>query len=165
MMISNMAFTSSVSFIITQVVRDKETKMRETLKIMSLSRSAYMWSYFIVQSFFVAATSVILTVAFIIPIKIKSEEEIPYLRVIYDAPFQLMITIFLFGLALVSMSLAFSTLFHDSKIAGQIGTFIVFLPDSFFILALVHGISIIIREYSLREDTNILPQASHFKWI
>jgi hypothetical protein len=35
----------SVSFILTQMVADKETKMRETLKIMGLSPSAYAASY------------------------------------------------------------------------------------------------------------------------
>jgi putative exporter of polyketide antibiotics len=117
-LLANSAFTSSVSFIITQIVRDKETKARETLKIMSMKRSAYMWSYFIVQSVFVAITSIILTAAFLLPLKYKSNEEPVYLTAVLDNPFSLFLALFLFGEALVAMSLAFSTMFQDSKIAG-----------------------------------------------
>ena len=41
-------FSFSGRFILTNIVHDKETKMRETLRIMSLSRFSYLMSYFAV---------------------------------------------------------------------------------------------------------------------
>ena len=64
------AFSSAVSFVLTQMVRDKETKMRETLKIMSMSRGAYMFSYFQAQGFFALFTSICLCLAFYVPIRV-----------------------------------------------------------------------------------------------
>ena len=46
-----MSFSSSCTFILNQIVVDKETKMRESLKIMSASRPAYTLSYFLTQGF------------------------------------------------------------------------------------------------------------------
>jgi hypothetical protein len=62
------ALSSAVSFILTQIVRDKETKMRETLKIMSLSKSAYALSYYLTQGLFALFTSLILACFFYAPV-------------------------------------------------------------------------------------------------
>ena len=40
----------SSRFIIQSMVEDKNTKMKESLKLMSLSRTAYASSYFIMQA-------------------------------------------------------------------------------------------------------------------
>jgi hypothetical protein len=42
------AYTSSIAFILNQLVHDKETQMHESLKIMSMSQSAYTMSYVLV---------------------------------------------------------------------------------------------------------------------
>jgi hypothetical protein len=39
---------------------------------------------------------------------------------------------FIFGLALISLSMALSTLFQDSKLAPQVGMFLLLLPSSMF---------------------------------
>ena len=41
------SYSSACSFILNQLVYDKENKMRETLRIMSLHRLAYSMSYFL----------------------------------------------------------------------------------------------------------------------
>jgi hypothetical protein len=70
-LLTNSAFTYSVSQILTQPVRDKETKSRETLAILGMRRSAYMLSYFIVQAMSTTLTSLVLVAA--IKIGAKSE--------------------------------------------------------------------------------------------
>jgi hypothetical protein len=49
-----------------QMVIDKETKMRETLKIMSMRTGAYGLSYFLTQVIFTIFTAIVLTVVFTI---------------------------------------------------------------------------------------------------
>jgi hypothetical protein len=41
------AFSMTARFILMQMVLDKQTKMRETLKIMSMKTGAYGLSYFL----------------------------------------------------------------------------------------------------------------------
>jgi len=102
----------------SQVVRDKETRMRETLSIMSMSRTAYVVSYFFVQAIFVGFTTAILCAAFYVPLKVKSNEPNFFIKSLLDSAGSVFFAILLFGLSLIAMSLAFSTLFQDSKIAG-----------------------------------------------
>lgn len=66
----------------------------------------------------------------------------------------------MFGNALVTLSMAFSTIFQDSKIAGMVGSFVVFLPVSFFIFAVVQRMSHLIKVISLLE-----PASSGFQWF
>jgi len=47
LMFTPIMFTQGVIFILNQVVADKESKMRETLKIMGLSKGAYGASYIV----------------------------------------------------------------------------------------------------------------------
>jgi hypothetical protein len=56
------SFAASCVFILNQVVVDKENKMRESLKIMSTTRSAYTMSYFLTQALFAVVTALFVTV-------------------------------------------------------------------------------------------------------
>jgi hypothetical protein len=47
------------------MVLDKETKMRETLKIMSMKTAAYGLSYFLSQLVFVVFTTIVFCVTFL----------------------------------------------------------------------------------------------------
>ena len=42
------------------MVEDKSNKMRETLRLMSLSRAAYAGSYFIMQAFFALVNGIVI---------------------------------------------------------------------------------------------------------
>lgn len=57
-------FTAGCRFVLQHPVVDKETKMRETLKILSLKTSVYGFSYFISQAIFSGATAIMITVTF-----------------------------------------------------------------------------------------------------
>lgn len=88
---------------------DKETKMRETLKIMSASRSAYTFSYFLCQGFFVLLSSLFVCVGL--------EWTYNNTANLGAGPKVLFGSVILFGLALVSISMALTTLFTDSKLS------------------------------------------------
>lgn len=59
-------FITGCRFVLSQPVVDKETKMRETLKILSMKSSAYGLSYFLTQAIFALITSVFITLTFAI---------------------------------------------------------------------------------------------------
>jgi hypothetical protein len=50
--------------VLNEVVEDKESRMRETLRIMSLNRWSYAMSYFIKQGIFAMFTSLMLFLSF-----------------------------------------------------------------------------------------------------
>ena len=58
-LLPNLTFVTS-RFILQQVVEDKQTKMRETLRLMSLSRLAYALSYLIFQAIFALISGTII---------------------------------------------------------------------------------------------------------
>ncbi len=58
------AYFFACSFILNEMVADKENRMRETLKIMNLNRLSYTLSYFITQGFFACFTSFCLFCSF-----------------------------------------------------------------------------------------------------
>lgn len=62
--IITLSFAGSCTFILNQIVIDKESKMRESLKIMSASRLSYTLSYFLTQGFFVIFSSTFVTYGF-----------------------------------------------------------------------------------------------------
>jgi hypothetical protein len=57
-----MSFAGSCTFILNQMVVDKENKMRETLKIMSATRTTYTLSYYLTQGTFVLVSSAFVSV-------------------------------------------------------------------------------------------------------
>ena len=61
--LSPVNFSQGVIFIISQMVADKESKRRETLKIMGLSREAYSFSYLIMQGIVSTFAALLFTIA------------------------------------------------------------------------------------------------------
>lgn len=125
-----LSFAGSCTFILNQVVVDKETKMRESLKIMSASRLAYTLSYFITQGLFIILSTVSVGCAFMWAQ--SNSWGASKVGAGYDVLFS---AIFFFGLALVAMSMALTTLFSDSKLSPQVGMYLLLLPTSIFFYA------------------------------
>lgn len=154
------SYAGSCTFILNQVVVDKETKMRETLKIMSASRSAYTFSYFLVQGFFVLITT--LFVGFGMQWSMKQAHADP---LELGAGFKTLFgCIFLFGLALISLSMALTTLFSDSKLSPQVGMYLLLLPTSIFFYVLTNRMSLVghpdTLAYNLFPLTYLMPNFS-----
>jgi len=63
---SAFCYSMTVCFILNEIVADKESRMRETLRIMSLDRLSYALSFFITQGFFALFTSSVMFLSFYI---------------------------------------------------------------------------------------------------
>lgn len=66
-------YIQGVIFILNQMVADRETKMRETLKIMGLGRVSYGMSYLAMQGLLALLASVILLFCLWYPIRDQSQ--------------------------------------------------------------------------------------------
>lgn len=73
-------------------------------------------------------------------------------------------SIFLFGLALISLAMALTTLFTDSKLSPQVGMYLLLLPTSIFFFMISQRISIFghtdTLAYRLFPLTYIMPNFS-----
>ena len=107
-----LSFLGATRFILQQAVIDKESKMKETLKILSLKTGAYGLSYFLSQSFFTLLTSLLITITFGI---MGFYSDLTH-------SLQFLFVCLWFGLTLNFYSLVQTTLFSDSKISTQIGS-------------------------------------------
>ena len=105
------SFSKSSGFILNQVVYDKESRMRETLRIMSLGKIPYMLGYYLTQGFFAFFTSVCLFYAMHFAVT-EPDGNSPL-----GDPTSLLIGLILYGQSLVALSMALSTLFTDSKLS------------------------------------------------
>lgn len=119
-----LSFAGSCTFILNQMVVDKENKMRETLKIMSATRTTYTLSYYLTQGTFVLVSSAFVSIGILWT---------------YDRGYSigagikmLVAAIMLFGSALISIAMALTTLFTDSKLSPQVGMYLLLLPSSIF---------------------------------
>ena len=115
-----------------QTVAEKENKMRETLRIMSLSRFSYMMANFASEAAHACISSLVLFYAYMVPIWLYGmSDDVLY----HESPWTLLVALIFNGLSLVSLSLMMSTFFIDSKVASQIGIFVLYLPCSIFLFS------------------------------
>ena len=89
-----------------QMVVDKETKMKESLRIMSMRTGAYGLSYFITQLIFLFLISALLTGVFVYRHFIAVRDIFPFLS-----------AMLLNGISQTFISMSLTTLFSDSKIS------------------------------------------------
>jgi ATP-binding cassette subfamily A (ABC1) protein 5 len=71
------AFSLTCRFILMQMVVDKETKMRETLRIMSMKTGAYGLSYFLTQVIFTIFVAIVLTIIFTVKSLVPTSDALP----------------------------------------------------------------------------------------
>ena len=114
-------FITGQRFVLSEPVVDKETKMRETLKILSMRTSVYGLSYFITQAIFSLFTALLVTLTFWL-LRFFS----------FGGGLVFFISMILYGLSMIFKSMALSTLFSDSKVASQIGSLVLIAPMALF---------------------------------
>ena len=153
-----LSFAGSCTFILNQIVVDKETKMRVSLKIMSASRLAYTLSYFLTQGCFVIFSALFVGGAFMY------SQSSTYGHSTVGAGYDVLIgAVFFFGLALISLSMALTTLFSDSKLAPQVGMYLLLLPTSVYFYACTKHMQVIAPDtlgYKLFPLTYFMPHFS-----
>ena len=116
------SFAAASRFVLSQMVIDKETKMKESLKILSLKTGAYALSYFATQAIFSLMTAILITAVYAIQKYIISTMIVPFF-----------IVCILFGFTLIFYSMVLTTMFSDSKLSTQIGSLALIMPMAFFI--------------------------------
>mmetsp|Transcript_12155 Transcript_12155/g.8845 ORF Transcript_12155/g.8845 Transcript_12155/m.8845 type:complete len:156 (-) Transcript_12155:133-600(-) len=116
-----LCFVVACRYILGQVVFEKETKIKETLRIMSLKISPYGLSFVLAQSIFNFFICVIVTIFYLIKNMIEPDLFIGFF-----------FCTFFFSLALINFSLMVSVFFSDSKVSVQIGTLIIILPMAIY---------------------------------
>jgi ABC-2 family transporter protein len=104
------------------MVIDKETKMRETLKILSMRTSAYGLSYFFSQLVFIAIISLLMTITYLAMKYLSGGDSILFFLVML-----------IHGISMTFFSMALTTIFSDSKISVQLGSLALVLPLALFI--------------------------------
>ena len=102
----------STRFIVTSMVEDKATKMRETLRLMSLSRMSYMLSFFVYQAILSLWSGVIVG-----GILFNNSIAFPDEDTRFNNSIGYMLAVILLCLGMIGFSMAFSTLFYDTKVA------------------------------------------------
>jgi hypothetical protein len=107
-------FAGPCIFLMNQLVADKETKMRETMKIMSLNSGAYSLSYYFSQFIMVIVVSLILFLCLWLPMNgVETPGDFEK-----GSEAALIFAVLLFGCSLLSMSMMISAFFTDSKLSS-----------------------------------------------
>ena len=114
-------FSIGQRYILQSMVYDKNNKMRETLRLMSLSQFSYAISYFIMQAIVALFTAVVLTIGLQGNKNIFSHDDG------YDH-LRLGAGVFLFALASIPYVMCLSTFFNDPRLAAQMGGLFLLLP-------------------------------------
>jgi len=112
------AYFCACSFILNEMVTDKENRMRETLRIMNLNRWSYALSFFITESIFACFTACILFFSFKAAFSFSFGMEKFVIIEKSDRQYNNLFMGFqLMGFNLVAFSMTLSTCFQDSKLA------------------------------------------------
>ena len=154
-------FASPCVFLINQLVADKETKMRETMKIMSLNQMAYSFSYYVSQLFLTLLMSVILFLAIWLPINSLEGQNISVL-IFIGSWYHMLCGTLLFGMALQSMSMALSSMFTDSKLSAQVGPLLLLFPSSLSMVFIIKAIAD--RFTAVVIDHSKIAPANNLQW-
>jgi len=116
----------SSRFLIQTIVDDKQTKMRETLRIMSLSQLSYAFSFFIFQGIFAIIGGFIFG-AFVI------NDNNLFPQDAMNSSLLFMAVIILHNISTIPFAMSLSTFFDDSKVAAYMGQLFLILPMILFI--------------------------------
>ena len=117
-----LCFAAASRFILSQMVVEKESKMKETLKILSLRTGAYGLSFFFTQVLFSLFTALLVTVTFWVTGSLAGSQVFPF-----------MVATLVYSMAFIFYTMFLTTFFSDSRLATQIGSLALILPMAFFI--------------------------------
>jgi ABC-type multidrug transport system ATPase subunit len=109
-----MSMLYPVSRFIKLIVEEKESRMKETMKIMGLKSSSLMLSWFI--SYFVIFTLIAIICSILISLTFAS----------YSSKFLVFILVFLFIISLIPFSFFVSVFFNKAKLAAIVGPVVLF---------------------------------------
>ena len=133
-------FMNGVIFIMNYLTVDKENKMRETLRIMGLSKTAYGLSYTLMQGIFTVFSALVLVAGLLFPLRDDFGSYVNFIAPSFGhmSAFYFAIAVILFGLSTLTFAQMLSTLYSDSKLASQTGPVLMFFPTAISMLLAVN---------------------------
>ena len=121
-------YQSSTNYVANEMVRDKETKMRETLKIMGLRPWIYSLSFLVQQGLWLIFPCLALTISMVV---LMSE--------ILDggAAAALFFCFWLYSLGMLTLTMVLSNFFTNSKLVNMVLNVICFIPSGIAMAAII----------------------------
>lgn len=111
MIYMNIAFAPYILFLLTNIVTEKENKIKESMKIMGLNMTTFWLSWFITYA-------VVILIGCIMTTIISSAA-----KIYGDSQYVIIFLIlFLFGLSIITLSFLFTIFFKKAKTAGMAGS-------------------------------------------
>lgn len=112
----------SARFLLYNMVQEKNNKMKETLKLMSLSTYSYGLSYFLFQSIFAILSGMIIT------FPIFNDRNFFGPIDTHKKSFELTVCTILLYVSAIPFTMTLSTFFSDEKVANNIGSLLIVVP-------------------------------------
>lgn len=127
-LISPVAFQSACVYIFNEMVKDRENKMKESLRIMGLNKYMYSLSIILQRSMWTTVTVLIMSI-------------MTYVLNMDNISFGQFVTLFIalwfLAVNFLGFSLVAQNLFSDSKLAAIIAPFLMFLPTGVALLCII----------------------------
>lgn len=127
-MLTPFVFLFSGIYIFSEMVHERESRMKESLKIMGLNKWMYPLSFMLQRGIWLAFTCL----CFTLMIYVFNTDYLGFGDLI-----SLYITTWLLGIGNLSMCMVLQNLFSDSKMASFLAFFIIFGPVSVSLIAAV----------------------------
>jgi len=112
-------YQGSTNYVANEMVRDGETKMKETLKIMGLKPWIYSLSFLVQQGLWLIFPCLALTICIIVEMSEVIEG---------SAAAPLFFCFWLYSLGMLSLTMVFSNFFSNSKLVNMVLNVIFFVP-------------------------------------
>lgn len=119
LLLSPVIFESSTKYVANQMVRDRETKMKETLKIMGMESWVYATGFMVMRGIWMTIP-VLLVVIFI---WLFNKTELGDGILVY-----LFLLLWLFGAAMLTFTLFVQNLFSSPNLVSMVLPFLFFIP-------------------------------------
>jgi hypothetical protein len=129
MMVIPNGIEMNMRFIVSQLVEDKEKKVRETLRIMGLGQLAYALAFLLLQTCFALICAGIMSGGFIM-------NEVYFPTDTEAKSGKAFLVTFLLFMSNIPFAMALSTFFSSAKVASDMAPLMVLVPVIFLLLIL-----------------------------
>ena len=127
-LLAPVAFQQSCVFIVNEMVRDRETKMKESLRIMGLNKYMYALSFLVQRGIWTTMTCLIMAIM----TYVMNSDTIGF-----GAAIQLFLALWLLALDFLALSIFIQNFFNNPKLAAVCAPFLFFLPTGVAMLGLI----------------------------
>ena len=127
-LLAPVAFQQSCVYIVNEMVRDRETKMKESLRIMGLNKYMYALSFLVQRGIWTTMTCLIMA---IMTYALNSDQ------IGFGAAIALFLALWLLALDFLALSLFIQNFFSNPKLAAVCAPFLFFLPTGVAMLGLI----------------------------